>query len=235
MLLSPLTPAGEARLAVPLARASVRRPARPCCWARWRCWPPWPCCRLARDASRAAARRPRAAAAGIGRAGGGQGRSGGGLAGQRADRDPAGAGARQRRAAGRDGAARHGDGCRRAVRNGGLRRQPGAPGGPRPRCTARRSRRTSPRTGRPESASVGHRPAADQPAPRPGDQADNPGRRGADRRQWPARAHARGDRRCAGAALVSTVDGRRPRGDREIMLGAATMRATGPGWEERSG
>jgi hypothetical protein len=30
-----------------------------------------------------------------------------------------------------------------------------------------------------------------------------------------------------GAALVSTVDGRRPHGDREIMLGAATMRATG--------
>ena len=30
-----------------------------------------------------------------------------------------------------------------------------------------------------------------------------------------------------GPALVSAVDGRRPRGDREIMLGAATMRATG--------
>jgi hypothetical protein len=30
-----------------------------------------------------------------------------------------------------------------------------------------------------------------------------------------------------GAALVSAVDGRQPRGDREIMLGAATMRATG--------
>jgi hypothetical protein len=30
-----------------------------------------------------------------------------------------------------------------------------------------------------------------------------------------------------GAALVSAVDGRQPSGDREIMLGAATMRATG--------
>ena len=30
-----------------------------------------------------------------------------------------------------------------------------------------------------------------------------------------------------GPALISAVDGRRPRGDRDIMLGAATMRSVG--------
>jgi hypothetical protein len=125
VLASPLTPVGEARLAVPSPRRMsldlvVVLPGAGSAGRRDRG------IGLARDTPGPAARQPPALAACAADGSGGPGRRPGSSARSRPDRHPARIRARTGRAAGGDGPARHGDGGGSAVRDRCLRGQPDA-------------------------------------------------------------------------------------------------------------
>ena len=190
--LSPLTPVGEARLAAATAWRGGHRSARHGGRRAGHDGHRRRAVGLAGGAPCPAAERRPAAAAGPGAAGPGAGRDR--RTAQRHDRGPARAGAwpRPPGGPGRDGAARHGDGGRRAVCHGRVRRQPDPA-----HQLARAVRRALPGgIHQPGNGIRGrsHRGAAGQPAAGSGDYPDHPGHGGGDRGQWAARPLARVER-----------------------------------------